>query len=679
MKILLIILALSGFTQAKTDRPNVDLAIAELQKKIYSSSKDEKYHNELLTLQKKYPKYLPLQITIIHSLNEKGLSELAQELYKNLWEKKKTSESEFLYLYSQIGSWSISPLKRSEMLNKIEKLAQKKDPKSDINYIIHLTILKRSGNTKQKETATAYMLKHFPKDESFLRVYPRIQAATGMLDDLITQCEKELQDLKSKLISCNSITSAQVDQSDDQKAKIDKLTSLAKVQLPLAKEMDYLTSLYSFVDSLDNEALKLEIAKKIVSIKDEWIPYESLRQQLGVRNYDEFKLFDGLYTIVSMPDVKSKIAALKKQFDKLEDHKEITNYLYKSLVGSYLHPTIKDNDEAIDTLEEWLEFDKDNDYAKSKLAELYLKEKENLEKALILINDSIAFHDESVKKKQKYFPKYNDFLHYSNRSLADLYKQKGEIFQAMDKYDRSIEYLKISFSLNPSNEVAYYIYKATKEIESHRESFEWALIALVETKNPLSKEEQSLLKESIKSHSLKMTSHKINDITIKQLTEQKKTLYHLGESKEDNEEELHPLIGKDMIQLPYNTLKKKPFIWKSLKGKNVLLSFWATWCVPCIQELTVLDKLKREYKGKPFEVVAICTDGLSKKKEMHKILKKAKIKNLEVLVGKSDAMDIYGFNAIPTSFYVNPEGKIIDKGQGYSENLEKEIKEKLNL
>ncbi len=45
-------------------------------------------------------------------------------------------------------------------------------------------------------------------------------------------------------------------------------------------------------------------------------------------------------------------------------------------------------------------------------------------------------------------------------------------------------------------------------------------------------------------------------------------------------------------------------------GKSVLLmSFWATWCKPCLNELRHLDKLYQKYKGKGFVVLAISMDG----------------------------------------------------------------------
>ncbi|MFQ5895526.1 MAG: TlpA disulfide reductase family protein [Nitrospinota bacterium] len=45
-----------------------------------------------------------------------------------------------------------------------------------------------------------------------------------------------------------------------------------------------------------------------------------------------------------------------------------------------------------------------------------------------------------------------------------------------------------------------------------------------------------------------------------------------------------------------------------LRGRVVLVNFWATWCPPCIAEMPSLEKLRQRFRGHPFEVVAISID-----------------------------------------------------------------------
>ena len=684
MKLIIIAALMSSISLfAKTDLPKVDQSIKDLFKKYRATNEKEMEETNLqdpFKLQKSHKNYLPLEIALVYAYGDIGLREETQYLYESRFNKKKSKENELLYLISQISSWRTPPAELTKVLEKVEALTDKKTPSSDLNYNIQITLIKRSRNNEQKERAAKILLEHFPNDPAFHRYYPRVLAAKGNLDELLKRCNAEIDQKNIELSSCTSLSSAQVEKTKEQVAEIDKINQKVESLLATVEDLDFLKALHAHSSALDNDVLSDKIAMKISKKEENWLPSENLREYFKIQNYEQYKLFDELYKIMSTPDVQTKIDKLKEQFDKLAPYKELTNYLYRSLVSSYMHPTIKDNEEAIGTLEEWLEYDKDNDFAKAKLAELYLEEDKKLDQALQLTIDSLTFADENVSKDQKYFSKYTEFFDYYKKEYSSLYLLKGKIYQAMDKYDLSLEDFKKSFMITPTPKSAYHLYKSYLELENNKEAYTWALISLVDIgkkEGNLSEEEVKKANAFVKEHLKSIFKENLETSKITKLIEQKKVLYHLDEKKE--EEQKHPLIGKDVIPLPYKDLKKKDFNWASLKGKNVLLSFWATWCVPCIQELTVLDKLKKEYKGKPFEIVAICTDGISKKKDMHKILKKAKIKNLQVLVGKSDSMDKYGFNAIPTSFYVNPKGKIIDMGQGYSDKLEEEIKKKLNL
>lgn len=103
-----------------------------------------------------------------------------------------------------------------------------------------------------------------------------------------------------------------------------------------------------------------------------------------------------------------------------------------------------------------------------------------------------------------------------------------------------------------------------------------------------------------------------------------------------------------------------------LKGKPVILHFWATWCAPCVQELPELDTFAKKY-GNTAHIVAVATDG----KDVTKIrdfYKSKGIKNLSITFDKSGILArTFRTSALPTTVFINSKGNEIGRIQGVVE------------
>ena len=98
----------------------------------------------------------------------------------------------------------------------------------------------------------------------------------------------------------------------------------------------------------------------------------------------------------------------------------------------------------------------------------------------------------------------------------------------------------------------------------------------------------------------------------------------------------------------------------SLKGKVVLIDFWASWCGPCRRANPSVVKLYEKYKDKGFEVFGVSID--SKKNGWLKAIEHDKIKYTQV--NDKDGWNAataakYGVDAIPATFLLNKEGVIV--------------------
>ena len=111
-----------------------------------------------------------------------------------------------------------------------------------------------------------------------------------------------------------------------------------------------------------------------------------------------------------------------------------------------------------------------------------------------------------------------------------------------------------------------------------------------------------------------------------------------------------------------------------LKGKIVLIDFWASWCVPCRRNNPFLVYLYKKYKSKGLEIYGLSID--EEKDRWLNAVKKDKLTWLQVMDDKGwDAPSAlrYGVDAIPANVLLDKEGKIIAvnlEGQA----LEKKLK-----
>jgi len=96
---------------------------------------------------------------------------------------------------------------------------------------------------------------------------------------------------------------------------------------------------------------------------------------------------------------------------------------------------------------------------------------------------------------------------------------------------------------------------------------------------------------------------------------------------------------------------------RDFRGQVVFLNFWATWCVPCRREMPAMEKLYREFRDQGFTIVALDLNEPT-------AAVRAFVKELGLTfpVGIDPAMvnfAVYGGRALPTSYLIGRDGKIL--------------------
>ena len=130
------------------------------------------------------------------------------------------------------------------------------------------------------------------------------------------------------------------------------------------------------------------------------------------------------------------------------------------------------------------------------------------------------------------------------------------------------------------------------------------------------------------------------------------------------------------------------FKLKNLEGERIalsdllgqgpmLISFWATWCKPCVKELPHLQELYEKYKDKGFLVVAISEDSPRSLSKVRSFIAGKRYTFLVLLDENNAVQRKLNFRAIPYTMLLDKEGYIVHKRMGYRPGDEQVLEEKL--
>jgi peroxiredoxin len=139
---------------------------------------------------------------------------------------------------------------------------------------------------------------------------------------------------------------------------------------------------------------------------------------------------------------------------------------------------------------------------------------------------------------------------------------------------------------------------------------------------------------------------------------------NLGKSADETIDEFKRAVleGAKFPDFEEKDVDGKPLSAAKYKGKVVLIDFWATWCMPCVQELPNVRKVYEDYHAKGFEIIGISLD--SDQKKLRAFTKDQKMTWQQYYDGKGWENKLavqYGVHAIPATYLIDGEGKVIGK------------------
>ena len=132
-----------------------------------------------------------------------------------------------------------------------------------------------------------------------------------------------------------------------------------------------------------------------------------------------------------------------------------------------------------------------------------------------------------------------------------------------------------------------------------------------------------------------------------------------------------PRLQERAPALTITAVDGREFDLDAMRGKVVLVAFWATWCAPCIEEMPTLEKYYREHKKDGFEVFALSIDKPGNRAKALKVL--AMLSFPGAMLSEATRNGFGKPKAVPVSYVVDAQGLVRDKFIAVDQGLLDEV------
>lgn len=135
------------------------------------------------------------------------------------------------------------------------------------------------------------------------------------------------------------------------------------------------------------------------------------------------------------------------------------------------------------------------------------------------------------------------------------------------------------------------------------------------------------------------------------------------------------ITGNSAPDFVLTDLQGRSLKLSDLRGKAVVLNFWATWCPPCKEEIPWFVELQKRYGSQGLQIVGISMDD-GDQKDVERFAAENSI-NYPILFAKDKVAEQYGgIEFLPTTFYIDRNGVVMDRvyGQTGRYEIERNVK-----
>jgi thiol-disulfide isomerase/thioredoxin len=120
------------------------------------------------------------------------------------------------------------------------------------------------------------------------------------------------------------------------------------------------------------------------------------------------------------------------------------------------------------------------------------------------------------------------------------------------------------------------------------------------------------------------------------------------------------------------TIEGQEITLSGLKGKVVLLDFWATWCGPCKESIPHLIQLYKGYQEKGFELIGMSTDKAGDVEMVRRFINSMDIP-YPIIMTPEEVSRNYKITGLPTTVLIDKKGRIREKIVGFNSAIGQQI------
>jgi len=125
----------------------------------------------------------------------------------------------------------------------------------------------------------------------------------------------------------------------------------------------------------------------------------------------------------------------------------------------------------------------------------------------------------------------------------------------------------------------------------------------------------------------------------------------------------HLKVGNEAPDFTAMTRDGEEVKLSDLKGKNVYIDVWATWCGPCIREIPALKQMEKKYHNENIEFVSVSIDKESDREKWKKFVEEKELGGTQIMANEAGSADLsgkYNISGIPRFIMVDSNGSIVN-------------------